>query len=163
MFQGRNFPRLRFDETSRGPTNGGEGRSMHHAANRRSIAVSTTPLTPPSEPPLLRISTFDTIATDVGERETEVVLGPAGTFGNSHPTAGDHRCERRRQLAIAIRQRIETRLAGRVRDLSVWIKGDTIVLEGSCATYYTKQLAQHAALGVLEDEQLENAIVVVIV
>jgi hypothetical protein len=44
----------------------------------------------------------------------------------------------------------------------VRIKGDTIVLEGSCATYYTKQLAQHAALGVLEEEHLENAIVVAI-
>jgi hypothetical protein len=63
-------------------------------------------------------------------------------------------------LAIAIRQRIETRLAGRIRDLSVRVKDDTIVLEGRCATYYTKQLAQHAALGVIEFEQLENAIVV---
>jgi hypothetical protein len=35
-----------------------------------------------------------------------------------------------------------------------------VILEGQCATYYTKQLAQHAALGLLEDEQLENAIVV---
>jgi hypothetical protein len=29
-------------------------------------------------------------------------------------------------------------------------------------TYYTKQIAQHAALGVLEDEHLENAIVVAV-
>jgi hypothetical protein len=42
----------------------------------------------------------------------------------------------------------------------VRVLGNTIVLEGKCATYYTKQLAQHAALGVLDDEQLENAIVV---
>jgi hypothetical protein len=70
------------------------------------------------------------------------------------------RSERYRQLAIAIRQRIETRLAGRVRDLAVRIRGETIVLEGRCATYYTKQLAQHAALGVLDGEPLENAIAV---
>ena len=37
---------------------------------------------------------------------------------------------------------------------------DLVVLEGECTTYYTKQLAQHAAMGVLEDEHLENAIVV---
>jgi hypothetical protein len=37
-----------------------------------------------------------------------------------------------------------------------------VVLEGQCATYYTKQLAQHAALGVLEDEHLENAIAVTV-
>jgi hypothetical protein len=70
------------------------------------------------------------------------------------------RLERFRQLAIAIRQRIETRLAGRVRDLAVRVHGETIVLEGRCATYYTKQLAQHAALGVLDGEPLENSIVV---
>jgi hypothetical protein len=44
--------------------------------------------------------------------------------------------------------------------LAIRICGDTIVLEGSCATFYTKQLAQHAALAVLDDEQLENSIVV---
>ncbi|MGD9635604.1 MAG: hypothetical protein AB7I57_17690, partial [Pirellulales bacterium] len=65
-----------------------------------------------------------------------------------------------RHLAVAIRQRIESRLGGRVRDLAIRVRGNTIVLEGSCATFYTKQLAQHAALGVLEDEQLENAIMV---
>jgi hypothetical protein len=160
MFRGRNFPRLRFDETSRGLTNGGEGRSMHHAAHRQSAAVARNPLTPPSDPPRLRISTFDTISPAAGEHETEVVLGPAGTFSHTHPISGDRDSGRRQQLAIAIRQRIETRLVGRVRDLVVRIKGDTIVLEGSCATYYTKQLAQHAALGVLEDEHLENLIVV---
>jgi hypothetical protein len=68
--------------------------------------------------------------------------------------------DRRRQLPIAIRQRIESRLHGRVRNLMIRVHGDTVVLEGQCATYYTKQLAQHAALGILEDEHLENAIVV---
>jgi hypothetical protein len=132
---------------------------MHHAGHPRSVIVSTTPVAPPAEPPRLRIATFDTITSTAGDQETEVVLAPAGTFANSHPAA-DSANDRRRQLAIAIRQRIETRLAGRVRELAVRIKGDTIVLEGSCATYYTKQLAQHAAFGVLEDEHLENAIVV---
>jgi hypothetical protein len=63
-------------------------------------------------------------------------------------------------LAIAIRQRIESRLHGRVRNLSVRILDNTVVLEGQCSTYYTKQLAQHTALGVLENEHLENAIAV---
>jgi hypothetical protein len=140
---------------------------MPKAGRRQSVAVSVTPITPPAEPHL-RISTFDTItpdpiATTAGGHEAEVVLGPAGTFVSAHSGAVDRNGERRRQLAIAIRQRIETRLAGRIRDLSVRIKGEIIVLEGSCATYYTKQLAQHAAFGVLEDEQLENAIVVTVI
>lgn len=71
--------------------------------------------------------------------------------------------ERNAKLIAGIVQRIETRLPGRVRNLSVRIQADVVVLEGSCATYYTKQLAQHAALGIMEEnEHLENAIVVTI-
>jgi hypothetical protein len=42
--------------------------------------------------------------------------------------------------------------------LNVRTVADLVILEGQCATYYTKQLAQHAAMGILDDEQLENAI-----
>jgi hypothetical protein len=63
-------------------------------------------------------------------------------------------------LEIAIRKRIETRLCGRVRNLNVRVLADLVILEGQCATYYTKQIAQHAAMAILEDEQLDNAIVV---
>jgi hypothetical protein len=63
-------------------------------------------------------------------------------------------------LEIVIRKRIESRLPGRVRNLLVRASGESVVLEGQCATFYTKQIAQHAAMGVLDDEQLENAIVV---
>jgi hypothetical protein len=90
----------------------------------------------------------------------EVLLSPAGTFANGAVIEPDLSVERRRQLAIAIRQRIESRLHGRVRNLMVRVSDKTVVLEGQCATYYTKQLAQHAALGILDDEHLENAIVV---
>jgi hypothetical protein len=90
----------------------------------------------------------------------EVLLCPGGTFATGVSAKPDSRGERSRELAIAIRQRIESRLHGRVRNLTVRILGRTVVLEGQCATYYTKQLAQHTALGVLEDEHLENAIVV---
>ena len=48
----------------------------------------------------------------------------------------------------------------RVRNLVVQIRDDTVVLEGQCSTYYTKQIAQHTALGVLENEHLENSIAV---
>jgi hypothetical protein len=63
-------------------------------------------------------------------------------------------------LEIVIRKRIESRLPGRVRNLHVRVSSDSVVLEGQCATFYTKQIAQHAAMGVLDEEQLENAIVV---
>src|SRR4051794_6790719 len=67
---------------------------------------------------------------------------------------------RYRTLEIAIRQRIESRLPGRIRNLLVRAFDGVVILEGNCATYYTKQLAQHAAMGILEDEHLENSIVV---
>jgi hypothetical protein len=93
---------------------------------------------------------------------TEVLLTSAGAFVGERQGAADPCISRKRQLAIAIRQRIESRLAGRVRNLAVRIIGRTIILEGQCSTYYSKQLAQHAALGVIQDEQLENAIVVAV-
>lgn len=89
---------------------------------------------------------------------------PVVTSASGPPLAGEakERAERRRRLPIIIRKRIESRLRGRIRKLSVRISDDVVVLEGECATYYTKQLAQHAAIAVLEDEQLKNAIVVTV-
>src|SRR3954470_2588595 len=63
---------------------------------------------------------------------------------------------RHRALEIVIQQRIESRLSGRVRNLRVRALDQIVILEGECATYYSKQLAQHAAMAILEDEHLEN-------
>lgn len=72
----------------------------------------------------------------------------------------DDRSSQVRALESAIRQRIEQRLHGRVRNLVVQVTGTLVTLEGQCSTFYSKQLAQHAAMGVLEEEHLENSIVV---
>ena len=64
------------------------------------------------------------------------------------------------QLAASIVTRIEERLPGRVRDLHVSATENAVILSGECSTFYTKQLAQHAAMGVLEYEQLINNIAV---
>jgi hypothetical protein len=94
--------------------------------------------------------------------DAHVVLSPEGTFFSENAPPAEALNDRHRQLVIAIRQRIESRLAGRIRDLAVRFDGETVVLEGKCATYYSKQLAQHTALAILEHEQLENAIVVAV-
>lgn len=65
-------------------------------------------------------------------------------------------------LSEVIRSRIRQRLGDRVHELCVAVEDGEVVLSGRCATFYTKQLAQHAALGVLNDEQLENRIEVTI-
>jgi hypothetical protein len=92
----------------------------------------------------------------------DVYLSPAGSRANVSSAAATAPADRECKLAAAITQRIESRLPGRVRNLQVRITNVGVVIEGFCATYYTKQLAQHAALGVLEDEHLENAIVVTV-
>lgn len=61
-------------------------------------------------------------------------------------------------LAERIRARILARLGSRIRQLEVVVSDQLVCLKGECSTYYTKQLAQHVALGVIEDETLENRI-----
>jgi hypothetical protein len=146
-------------------------------ARRQRTALSHTTSSTPSAQSSLAPSPHDTSISNgaaaarefgspsnaaVDPPATEVLLSPAGTFVNDQTVDAEPegRPERHRQLAITIRQRIESRLGGRVRELFVRIRGDTIVLEGKCSTYYSKLLAHHAALGVLEDEHLENAILV---
>ena len=90
------------------------------------------------------------------------LLPDDATISGALSKIADERDAHHRALEIAIQQRIESRLPGRVRDLVVRSFESLVILEGQCATYYTKQLAQHAAMGVLEDEHLENAIVVTI-
>jgi hypothetical protein len=118
--------------------------------------------TPPAPPDSLGSSFAAAVEFEEKSASLEVFLSSGGSFTKVGDASNDATVERHRRLAIAIMQRIESRLPGRVRNLAVRITGDTIVLEGQCATYYTKQLAQHAALGILEDEHLENAIAVTI-
>jgi hypothetical protein len=92
----------------------------------------------------------------------EELLATASTLTGAPSEIADERDAHHRALEIAIQQRIDSRLPGRVRNLVVRSFESLVILEGQCATYYTKQLAQHAAMGVLEDEHLENAIVVTI-
>jgi osmotically-inducible protein OsmY len=62
------------------------------------------------------------------------------------------------ELAERIITRIESRLPGRIRDLTVYTTSNAVVLTGECSTFYTKQIAQHTAMGVLEFERLINNI-----
>jgi len=136
---------------------------MHPAGRQHSATIPMTPVRTSSDSRRIAASSPPAPASlrqkDPAAADTEVILSPAG-FETAHSVEAGRRTERRRHLAVAIRQRIESRLGQRVRDLAIRVRGNIIVLEGHCATYYTKQLAQHAALGVLEDEQLDNAIVV---
>ena len=61
-------------------------------------------------------------------------------------------------LADRIRHRIEVRLPGRIRGLTVVVIGEEVELGGRCATFYSKQLAQHVAMGVIDHQRLVNSI-----
>jgi hypothetical protein len=115
---------------------------MQRAGHQRTGTVRTTPPSPPVEPNTAQVS--------LRLLDIESVCGERDSHHGPTPEA----------LAAIIRQRIESRLQGRVRNLVVRARGDVVTLEGQCATYYTKQLAQHTAMGVLDDEHLENSIVV---
>jgi len=134
---------------------------MRPAGRQHSVTIPITPVRTSSDslrsPATSQLARAGSLPVDAAVEE--VKLSPAG-FETSLSVEVDQRTERQRHLAVAIRQRIESRLGGRVRDLAIRIRGATIVLEGRCSTFYTKQLAQHAALGVLDEEQLENAITV---
>ncbi len=60
-----------------------------------------------------------------------------------------------------VEQLVRSRTGGMIRELKVEVLSDSIVLSGCTATYYTKQLATHAALGLLDDTTLTNDIEVV--
>jgi hypothetical protein len=79
-------------------------------------------------------------------------FGPADA---TNSTKDETDCQ---DLILRILHRIETRLPGRIRQLAVCSSKNAIVLSGRCSTYYTKQVAQHVAMGVLEYERLINNI-----
>ena len=125
---------------------------MRRAGNKRLANVRAIPATP-------SVATRSAVAIADAPTEDEL-LPPNNAVSHVSSESADDRDIRHRALEIAIHQRIESRLLGRVRNLHVRVIDDIVLLEGQCATFYTKQLAQHAAMGILNEEHLENAIVV---
>jgi hypothetical protein len=116
-----------------------------------SARVSTTPPSDISHPAVVTVRLLDEKSLSLESKQAVSVESLGETeIASAQQTP----------LEMAVQKRIQTRLAGRVRNLVVRSRGDVIVLEGECNTFYSKQLAQHAAMGILEDEHLENAIVV---
>ncbi len=62
------------------------------------------------------------------------------------------------ELAASIEEAVQQETGRGVRDLSVEVNPEGVRLTGRCETYYCKQLAQHAAMGVPGADHLINAI-----
>ena len=132
---------------------------MQRAGHKRPANVRAIPATPSVT--ALNVMAFADVP--IAETPIDVDLMPSvQAMVRIRSADADDRDARHRALEIAIRQRIESRLLGRVRNLLVRSLDGVVILEGECTTYYTKQLAQHTAMGILDDEQLENSIVVTV-
>jgi hypothetical protein len=64
------------------------------------------------------------------------------------------------QLQRELERQVLARTGRRVRDLSIELYSERVILRGQTATYYVKQLAQHGVRDILPHVRLENAIVV---
>ena len=61
-------------------------------------------------------------------------------------------------LAASIEQAVQCETDRGVADLTVEVGPHGVLLRGRCDTYYTKQLAQHAAMRIRGGTQLVNSI-----
>jgi hypothetical protein len=66
--------------------------------------------------------------------------------------------EEAEELAALIEMAIDRETDRGVRELSVTIEGDGVVLAGRCESFYCKQLAQHAAMSISRGSRLINGI-----
>jgi hypothetical protein len=62
------------------------------------------------------------------------------------------------ELVALIEMAIEQETGRGVRDLSVTVEGEGIILAGNCESFYHKQLAQHAAMSISGSDSLVNGI-----
>ena len=88
------------------------------------------------------------------------VLPPAALYSEAaRPPANEAReGARSEKLAVRIARVVKRRTAGSVQNLRVEVRRDGVFLDGQCATFYTKQLAQQAAMGLADEKQLTNRI-----
>jgi len=66
--------------------------------------------------------------------------------------------EEAEELAASIERAVQRETGRQIRNLTVEVSRDGVRLKGYCATYYCKQLAQHAAMAVPGGNRLTNSI-----
>ncbi|MBI1345702.1 hypothetical protein GC163_05375 [bacterium] len=62
--------------------------------------------------------------------------------------------------AEEVRQLVEMRTGGRIQELQVAVEGQRLIISGRTGTYYSKQLATHAALDVTQQLVIQNDVIV---
>jgi hypothetical protein len=66
--------------------------------------------------------------------------------------------EEAEELAASIERAVQYETGRGVSDLAVEVNSRGILLKGRCHTYYTKQLAQHAAMSMPGGDRITNCI-----
>lgn len=66
--------------------------------------------------------------------------------------------EEAEELAASIERAVQHETGRAVADLTVEVSPQGVLLRGHCDTYYTKQLAQHAAMRIPGGDRLINSI-----
>lgn len=80
---------------------------------------------------------------------------------HTQPTLADvlpETLEEAEELAASIERAVQRETGRSVDDLTVEVSPQGILLKGRCTTYYTKQLAQHAAMSMPGGDRLINSI-----
>lgn len=95
----------------------------------------------------------------LSERELEAsyAAGISSLESTRHQLESELVCQ---DTASRVRDELEVQLLGRIRQLRVTATDKFVFLAGTCASYYTKQLAQHVAMELLVGERLVNNIAV---
>jgi hypothetical protein len=123
---------------------------------------------------------MDNMCYPAGDREVPARRPLAPVYGDNHPAINEEtamedlrlRASMRRtlarvlpetleeaeELATSIEQAVQRETGRGVNDLTVEVSPQGILLRGRCTTYYTKQLAQHAAMSMPGGERLTNSI-----
>jgi osmotically-inducible protein OsmY len=89
-------------------------------------------------------------------RSVDAVASPAADRAQNNALPAE--AER---IAASIERAVRSQTNGAIRDLHVEVNREGVVLSGRCSTYYSKQMAQHAAMATPAGGQILNQIDVV--
>ncbi len=81
---------------------------------------------------------------------------PDGRNGEDHPLP--ETLAEAELLVASIERAVQEETGRGVRDLCVELREEGVLLRGRCSSYYTKQLAQHAAMTVPGGDAVTNEI-----
>jgi hypothetical protein len=96
----------------------------------------------------------------IEEKAMEVQPTSAGLASREFRDYLPETLEEAEELAASIERAVQQETGHGVRNLSVVVDNDSVVLKGRCDSYYCKQLAQHVAMCLAHGERLVNGIVV---